>query len=124
MSPNTARAEVPSVDTPILAWLPSFVAPLRPKAVPSQVPDVAISTAPGCARLLLQQPICVVDVVESMVGLVHQVATRSGIEPKRDDTSCHGGTCKADGLEMSRTPVESVSRVAWVLEDFWPSWDA
>src|SRR5690242_9293047 len=105
MSPKMARAEPVSVDTANLAWLPSLTAPLRPKSVPSQVPDVAICTAPGCGSVSLQQAIAAPAAVESIAGCVHQLATRSDTEPSSAETSCQGGTCSAEGLEIRRTPV-------------------
>jgi len=76
-----------------------------------------MSTAPGFTRLPFQQSIEVVAVVELIAGCVHQLATRSGTEPKRPETSCQGGTCSADGLEMTRTPLDNISIVGSLLED-------
>ena len=56
-------------------------------------------------------------VVESVVlgiggafgGAAHQVAALNETPSRTADTICHGGTCKAEGLEINCTPVESVS---------------
>jgi hypothetical protein len=58
---------------------------------------------------------CVVAVVELILGAFHQVAVLSGTPPKSDDTICHGGTLSFDGLEISCTPLESVTIIAVVL---------
>ena len=60
-------------------------------------------------------------VVELIFGLAHHVAVLSATPPNSADTICHGGTCKADGLEISFTPVESVTFVGVRLWDCVPS---
>src|SRR3981189_3503322 len=60
-------------------------------------------------------------VVVGISGRVHHVAVRRGTPPSRDDSSCQGGTCNADGFDTTRTCVESSSIVAVVLLDFCPS---
>src|SRR5437016_6011853 len=67
-----------------------------------------------------QHPMLELDVVVGIVGVAHQVAVLSGTAPRSDETSCHGGTCSADGFEITLTLLESVLIVAVVLSVFLP----
>src|SRR5207244_12382098 len=51
---------------------------------------------------------------------VQNVAARSEMPPKMLETVCQGGVCRPEGLEISRTPLESVSIVACVSADLTP----
>src|SRR3954451_1091485 len=89
--------------------------------LPAQWPLVAIATAPGGGKAAAQQPIGVVAPVEGMAGFAHHVAVRSGTPPSREETSCPGGTFSAEGFEISRTPVESMTSRTVVEADLTPS---
>src|SRR6266852_1625483 len=52
-----------------------------------------------------------------MYGLVHHVAALNEMLFSFADTSCHGGTCTADGFPISTTPGDSVSFVTAWLSD-------
>src|SRR4029077_17135778 len=97
MSPNMTSLLDESVDTPILAWLalpPGEPGPsVRPKVLCAHVPLVALTTAPGAARLSSQHVTGVDAVfVGISLGFPHQLATRSGTLPSSAETSCQGGT--------------------------------
>jgi hypothetical protein len=80
-----------------------------------------MSTAPGLVLSDVSQQLTGVDsVVDQISGLAHQVATRNGSPSSRDETICHGGTCRSDALEMTVTPLESLHSVAFLLVDFVP----
>src|SRR5664279_178839 len=86
--------------------------PRKPMVFPIQVPEVAMSTAPGFGRDGLQQSIAVESSVLGISGWVHHVAARRGSPPNNAETICHGGTARADGLEIRTTPVDRVVLVA------------
>src|SRR5437763_1670901 len=111
------------METPILAWLKLAPSPpARPNLCLFHCPDVATSTAPGAVVSDgSQQSILVSFVVEGIAGRAHHVAVRNESPPSSEDTICHGGTCRAEGLEISTTPDESVSLVAVVFFDLTPS---
>src|SRR5579871_6070273 len=117
-----AKWSSPEVETPSLAWLASGeMPPLRLKVVPFHVPLVAMSTAPGgVVRELSQQAGTAPASVEGMGGVSHQVAVRSETPPSTEETICHGGTWRLEGLEMISTPLERVPVKTLLLEDFWP----
>src|SRR4051794_8068719 len=99
---------------------------------PLQLPVRAIATGPGC-RGYPQQPGSPARVVVGMNGDDHHEAARSagpfgagaGAD-KTAETSCHGGTCRPEGFEISRTPLErTTSRTAVLVEgECPPSWRA
>src|SRR3954468_13113370 len=89
--------------------------------LPCHLPEVAIWTGPGVPSEGLQQPILVVADVLGIAGFAHQVAARSGTPPNLAETNCHGGTLRADGLEISLTPLDRVTSTRSVLFDLWPS---
>src|SRR5215472_1220920 len=92
------------MEMPTLPWLNALpLPPVRPMVSFCHVPEMAIWTGPGFGAPF-QQAIEVVAEVEGIVGSAHQLATRSGRPFNWEDTNCHGGACRADGLEMKVTP--------------------
>src|SRR5277367_5705980 len=121
MSPKMTSGCASEVETPILAWFPSGSAtPSSPSVFPSQVPVVAISTAPGLPSVEFQQVTGVAVVVVGISGEAHQDATRSGSPPSKAETICHGGTRRYDGFEISSTPLDSLVWIAVLLVDTFP----
>src|ERR1700688_2192421 len=94
---------------------------MNPREVPSQMPVVAISTAPALPNWASQQPTVDEAVVVGILGFAHHVATRNGTPPSCADTICHGGTCTADGFDINCTPLDRVDIMMVFLVDFRPS---
>src|SRR4051812_16949938 len=84
-------------------------------------PLKATSTRPGVPKSSRQQMIWRPTSVVGILGAAHHVAVLNGTPPSLADTICHGGTCSADGLEISLTPLDSVTSIKVVESDLLPS---
>jgi hypothetical protein len=60
------------------------------------------------------------EVVLGIFGFAHHVAVLKGNPSSVAETTCHGGACNAEGLEINCTPVERVVLMTVLLLDFLP----